>query len=400
MSETTPPTIPTAKDVFPGAFARGARQRRSMNALWGGLPKSIRWLVTGIFLALAYLIAVPEGRIPVISTTKSDFVAVLATKVIIFVLVALGLNVVVGMAGLLDLGYVGFYAVGAYVLAIFTSQQATWPWLVCVPLAIAISALSGVILGAPTLRLRGDYLAIVTLGFGEIIRLVAENTESLGAAAGISKVKPPPDIFGLKFTPLTMRNHYWLGLTITIVVYFLLRRLETSRVGRGFTAIREDEDAAELMGVPTFKFKLLAFSIGAAVGGLAGLLYAGQVAFVSPSSFTLETSILFLAAVVLGGPGNMPGVVLGAVVVTYLPEKLRVDEKSDFFIARFARWLVPGDRFDKVVDFQNSRTFWFGLLLVIMMIFRPQGLIPRRLKERKAEANPNDRLKAAGVTNG
>jgi branched-chain amino acid transport system permease protein len=384
-----------AKDLAPGAFERGARQKRSWDAFWGGLPKEVRWLIMAAFLAIAYLIAIPEN-IPVISTTKSNFIAVLATKTIIYVLVALGLNVVVGMAGLLDLGYVGFYAVGAYVLGILTSQHATVPWLICVPIAIAVSALSGIILGGPTLRLRGDYLAIVTLGFGEIIRLVAEETPWLGEAAGISNIKRPPSVGPANFSPLPkdLRWYYWLGLTICIVVYFLLRRMERSRVGRALTAIREDEDAAELMGVPTFKFKLLAFALGAAIGGLAGLLYAGQVAFISPQNFQLETSILFLAAVVLGGPGNMPGVVLGAVVVTYLPEKLRVDPDSTFWLARFLRWVIPGERFDKVMDFQAARTFWFGLALVLMMIFRPQGLIPKRLKERKAEANPNDRLAA------
>jgi branched-chain amino acid transport system permease protein len=263
------------------------------------------------------------------------------------------------MAGLLDLGYVGFYAVGAYVVAVLTSKHASLPWLVAVPIAVAVSMLSGVLLGAPTLRLRGDYLAIVTLGFGEIIRLLAEKFDWLGAAAGISNIKGPPDIGPLKFSGLDRKPYYWLGLTIVIIVYFLLRRLEDSRVGRAWTAIREDEDAAELMGVPTFQFKLWAFAIGAAVGGLAGTLYAAKAAFILPANFQLQLSILFLAAVVLGGPGNMPGVIVGAVAVGYLPERLRF--------------------------LNTSRYFYFGLLLVIMMIFRPQGLIPRRQRARRSE---------------
>ena len=264
--------------------------------------------------------------------------------VIVYVLVALGLNVVVGWAGLLDLGYVGFYAVGAYTVAILSSKHANLPWLICVPIAMAVSMLSGVILGGPTLRLRGDYLAIVTLGFGEIIRLLAEHFDWLGGASGISNIKRPPSIGPIKFGPLNAKHYFWLGLTVVIIVVFFLRRLEHSRVGRSWMAIKEDEDAAEIMGVPTFKFKLWAFAIGAAIGGLAGTMYAGNVSFINPDNFDLQLSILFLAAVVLGGPGNIGGVIVGAVLVSYLPERLR---------------------------FLNAnRFFWFGTALVVMMIFR------------------------------
>jgi len=158
---------------------------------------------------------------------------------------------------------------------------------------------------------------------------------------------------------LDSTSFYWLGLTIAIIVYFFLRRLELSRVGRAWTAIREDEDAAELMGVPTFKFKMWAFAIGAAVGGLAGALFAAKNAFIQPDMFQLKLSILFLAAVVLGGPGNMPGVVVGAIVVSYLPERFRF--------------------------LDTSRYFWFGVVLVVMMIFRPQGLLPRKQHGRRGQ---------------
>jgi branched-chain amino acid transport system permease protein len=211
---------------------------------------------------------------------------------------------------------------------------------------------AGVILGTPTLRLRGDYLAIVTLGFGEIIRITANNSEWLGAAAGIKKIKHPPKIGPLEFGVLDVRPYWYLGLTAILLVIFLLRRLENSRVGRAWSAVREDEDAAELMGVDTFKFKLWAFAIGAGIGGLAGVLYAGKVGFINPDNFQLQLSILFLAAVVLGGTGNMYGAIVGGFLVAWMPERFR--------------------------NFQDKRFFVFGVALVLVMVFRPQGIIPRR----------------------
>jgi branched-chain amino acid transport system permease protein len=349
---TSPLMAPKAKRLMVGP------------AWWKRQPRPVR-IVTGVgLIVLLYLL--PSLNLPIITTHEVAFDSLLASTVAPFVMVAIGLNVVVGMAGLLDLGYVGFYAVGAYTLGLLSALHGKVPWAVCVPIAIGVSMLAGVILGAPTLRLRGDYLAIVTLGFGEIIRIVANNTLWLGAAEGISKIKRPPTIGPLKFGVLDKKPYYWLGLTMIIVVVFLLRRLENSRVGRAFTAIREDEDAAELMGVPTFKYKLLAFAIGAAVGGLAGTMYAGTVAFINPPGFDLTLSILFLAAVVLGGSGNMWGVILGAIAVSYLPERIRF-LKEQTTPAKHV-WLNHPSRF-----------LVFGLLLVIMMIVRPQGLIPRKI---------------------
>lgn len=289
----------------------------------------------------------------IINTPGTQFATVINDQVIIFVLVALGLNVVVGLAGLLDLGYVGFYAVGAYVTATLTSSHASLPWLLSLPIAVVVSMLFGLILGAPTLRLRGDYLAIVTLGFGEVIRLTAKNMDWLGASRGISNIKKPPSILGLKFGVIDPKPYYYLGLTLVLIVIFVLRRLENSRVGRAWVAIREDEDAAELMGVDTFKFKLWAFTIGAAVGGLAGVHYASKVGFINPDNFPLQLSILFLAAVVLGGSGNMYGAILGAILVAYMPERLR--------------------------NFADKRVFVFGVVLVLMMVFRPEGILPKRV---------------------
>lgn len=330
------------------------------------LPRWGRYVVLAAFIVVLY--ALPVWEPPVISTPDIDFGGVLFS-VAAFCLVAVGLNVVVGQAGLLDLGYVGFYAVGAYTAAVVTSEHASLPWLASVPIAMVVTLAAGLILGTPTLRLRGDYLAIVTLGFGEIIRISANNSEWLGAAAGIRGVGRPPssewtipgtDIQPFKYGVLDFRPYYWLTLTILIVVIILLRNLERSRVGRAWVAIREDEDAAELMGVSTFRFKLLAFAIGAAIGGLAGTLFAARQGFISPQSFPLLLSILYLAAVVLGGAGNLPGVLLGAVVVSYLPERFR--------------------------GFANWRFFVFGVALVVMMIFRPEGLLPNRRRAAEVQA--------------
>jgi branched-chain amino acid transport system permease protein len=336
------------------------------------LPLAVRillWVLVGVFL-----FALPLLNIPVITTPDSDFGGVLFT-VATYVLVALGLNIVVGYAGLLDLGYVGFYAVGAYTVAVLGSEHGHLPWLVTVPVAVLAALVSGIILGAPTLRVRGDYLAIVTLGFGEIIRLTAINSDWLGGNAGISNVPRPPSIeIGqiphldwssgapvvdldttttfLKFGISDQIPYYWLALVVILAVVFADILIKDSRVGRAWEATREDEDAAELMGVPTFKFKLLAFAMGAFIGGLSGALFAGKQGFISPGGFPLLLSILFIAAVVVGGAGNRWGVMLGAVVVAYFPERFR--------------------------EFQDWRVLVFGLALMLLAIFRPQGLLPPR----------------------
>ena len=313
-----------------------------VQAHWKSMSRVQR--LSGYALAVLALYLAPWWpEIPgigwLVNTPGTQFSTVLNDQVIIFVLVALGLNVVVGLAGLLDLGYVGFYAVGAYVVGVLTSQHASLPWIVALPVAVLVSMLVGVILGTPTLRLRGDYLAIVTLGFGEIIRISAKNLDWLGASRGISDIGKPPSIGPLKFGVIDPKPYYWLGLTLVFLVVFCLYRLEESRVGRAWTAIREDEDAAELMGVNTFKFKLWAFAIGAAVGGLAGAHYAGKVGFISPDNFPLQLSILFLAAVVLGGSGNMPGAILGGIMVAWLPERFR--NFTDKRVLVFGIWLMP-----------------------------------------------------------
>jgi branched-chain amino acid transport system permease protein len=328
----------------------------SIGRRWRALPRAWRWAGGVAGIVLLYLL--PIIRPPFITTPDADFDSVLFYPVAVYVLVAIGLNIVVGYAGLLDLGYVAFFAVGAYSVAAFGAQGPEWPWLAIVPIGVALAMVSGVILGSPTLRLRGDYLAIVTLGFGEIVRIIARNTDSLGGPNGITGLPRPPSIGPLEFNVLDSMPYYWLALTVIILVIIVVKRLEVSRVGRAWTAIREDEDAAELMGVPTFQYKLWAFALGAAVGGLAGTLYGAYTPSIAPETFRLLLSILFLAAVVLGGAGNLPGVILGAFLVAYLPERFR--------------------------NFQEWRVFAFGVALVVMMIFRPQGLLPS--KQRQAEA--------------
>ncbi|GAA1399211.1 branched-chain amino acid ABC transporter permease [Catellatospora coxensis] len=377
------------------------------------LPKPARIAAMVVFVVLLYLlptkafyenlgfpIPVGSGYLP-FYTTGSDMAGVLF-QCGYYILLALGLNVVLGYAGLLDLGFFGFFAVGAYTVALLTSPESKliteynwlespWPWLVTVPIAIALAMLSGVLLGWPTLRLRGDYLAIVTLGFAEIIRIVAKNQDwILNGDRGIPSVGHPPGtwpdgeaIFDLEFTP-----YYWLVLTVIIAVIFLIRNLANSRVGRAWVAIREDEDAAELMGVPTFKFKLWAFAIGAAIGGLSGSLWAGQANFVNSNTFSLENSILVLAAVLLGGAGSIGGAILGGFIVIYLPEWLR--SVGDVF-GWPTQVEIAGIHID--VSPTSLRFVIFGALLIVVMIYRPQGLWPNRrraaeLKDRQKEVAP------------
>ncbi len=374
------------------------------------MPKWARIAFIVAFLVFLYALpnrsfyeylTIPIGDYIPLYTTRSDMASVLfyCTWTI---MLALGLNVVVGYAGLLDLGFFGFFAVGAYTTALLASPESKliteynwmkspYPWLVTVPIAIALALLSGVLLGWPTLRLRGDYLAIVTLGFAEMIRIIARQNEwALNGDRGIGNIGHPPGNYpdGRPIFAFDPKPYYWLALTVIIILVFLIRNLAHSRVGRAWVAIREDEDAAELMGVSTFKYKLWAFAIGAAIGGLSGSMWAGQNYFVNATSFALQNSILVLAAVLLGGAGNIGGAILGGFLVIYVPEWLRTVSEVFGIPERVNLFGIPLD-----ISATSLRYFLFGVILILVMIFRPQGIWPNR--RRAAEIR--DRAKEVAV---
>ncbi|MEG7435592.1 ABC transporter ATP-binding protein [Serratia marcescens] len=314
---------------------------------------------------------------------------------LLYLMLALGLNIVVGMTGLLDMGFIAFYAVGAYLAALLSSPHLTqqFPLLLqwfpdglhlsmlwLIPLAALLAAVCGILLGAPTLRLRGDYLAIVTLGFGEIVRILMRNLDRpvnlTNGPKGISGIDPV-SLFGLKFSGMHewfgvrfsgLYLYYYLFAALLLAILFISLRLQNSRIGRAWTAIREDEDAARAMGINTRNFKLLAFAIGATFGGVAGALFAAFQGFVSPESFTLQESIAVLAMVVLGGMGHIPGVILGALLLAALPELLR-SSMGPLQQALFGQVLI---------DPEIIRQLFYGLALILVMLYRPAGLWPAR----------------------
>ena len=363
--------------------ARAVRRRVAIvdpvSRWWGRLPTWAKALVA--LSALAFAILYPR-------TLSNYWQSVLFFPVGIYIVLALGLNIVVGFAGLLDLGYVAFYAIGAYTTAKLTTS-AGWSAWQAIPIAIAICMLAGVLLGAPTLRLRGDYLAIVTLGFGEIVRISAQNTTSLGAARGITGIPHPTSLGNVHFK-FDALPYYYLALAAIILAIVVSVRLTHSRVGRGWDAIREDEDAAEAMGVPSFKWKLWAFAMGAATGALGGWLYASKVAYINPDNFPFFFSVIVLAAVVLGGMGSIPGVMAGAFAIAFLPEYLRSAAAG----STITHWLntVTGGHAHDVTEY---RVMLFGAALVVMMIFRPQGIFPSRQRAAElAEPGEEERLGA------
>ncbi len=388
MSHQT--TTRSGRLLAPGDALRGWWSARSRVQKWG----------FGV-LGFGLLALLPLFPPPFLDTPGISFGGTMAQFAMVAI-IAIGLNVVVGQAGLLDLGYVGFYAVGAYTVALLTSPDSPWnrlgatgmfsekwAWLTCVPLAMAFTALAGLILGTPTLRLRGDYLAIVTLGFGEIIRLLADNLAGVtNGPRGLNAVAYPrigeseklPDGVFSSGNSTGEANYgtwwFWLGLIVMVVILLLVGNLERSRVGRAWVAIREDEDAAEVMGVNTFRFKLWAFVIGAAIGGLSGALYAGQVQYVAPPTFNIINSMLFLCAVVLGGQGNKLGVIFGAFVIVYLPNRLL----GVHFLG---------------INLGDLKYLFFGLALVVLMIFRPQGLFPVRQQLLAYGKRARDLLRSA-----
>ncbi|WP_325950483.1 high-affinity branched-chain amino acid ABC transporter permease LivM [Pseudomonas putida] len=322
------------------------------------LPKTQRYVIIGlIVVALVWPFFGSRGAVDI------------ATLILIYVLLGLGLNIVVGLAGLLDLGYVGFYAVGAYSYAML-SHYLGWSFWVCLPIAGLMAATFGFLLGFPVLRLRGDYLAIVTLGFGEIIRLFLRNlTDWTGGPNGISNI-PKPELFGLTFErraaegmqtfheyfglPYNSINKviflYLVALLLALLALFVINRLLRMPIGRAWEALREDEIACRALGLNPTVIKLSAFTLGACFAGFAGSFFAARQGLVTPESFTFIESAIILAIVVLGGMGSQLGVILAAIVMILLPELMR--------------------------EFSEYRMLMFGALMVLMMIWRPQGLLP------------------------
>ncbi len=338
------------------------------------------------FIAAVVLLALPLF----VQQIGQGWVRIMAIA-LLYVLLALGLNIVVGYAGLLDLGFVAFYAVGAYMYALLASPHlnenfewfaSMFPqglhtpiWLV-IPLAAGLAAFAGVMLGMPVLKLRGDYLAIVTLGFGEIIRVLMNNLEHpvniTNGPRGLDRIDPmsvagvsfgkPVEFAGISIAPVTM--YYWLFLVLVVVSVVICHRLELSRIGRAWMAIREDEIAAKAMGINTRNIKLLAFGMGATFGGVSGAMFAAFQGFVSPESFSLMECVMIVAMVVLGGMGHLPGVVLGALLLAALPEVLR-------YVAGPLQQLTDGR-----LDASILRQLLIALAMIGIMLARPRGLWP------------------------
>ncbi len=347
---------------------KGGMLRPVSNALAGPRAQAIRlatavpdgvWIVG--LLVLAVLYPVFTGR----------YAQDVATNVMIYICLGLGLNVVVGLAGMLDLGYIAFYGVGAYTYALLNLHYGLSFW-VCLPFAGALACIAGCIIGYPTLKMRGDYLAIVTLGFGEIVRIILNNWMTLtNGPNGLLGIKPPSiyiPVFenGISFELFYIRNLeylYYIALALAIFTTIAVKRLNFSRIGRAWESIREDETAAELMGVNTFLLKLLAYAMGATFAGLAGAFFCARMRFVSPESFTFIESAMVLSMVVLGGMGSIPGIMLGAAALIVLPEVFR--------------------------EFETYRMLAFGLAMVVMMLFRPAGLIPAKRMGTRTDDREN-----------
>jgi len=335
------------------------------------------------------LVALALAVLPFVAGSVGQAWVRILNFAMIYIMLALGLNIVVGFAGLLDLGYIAFYAVGAYVYALLASPHFNihLPFWVILPIGAGLACLFGVLLGAPTLKLRGDYLAIVTLGFGEIIRIFLNNMNApvnmTNGPQGINIIDPfrigsfsfaqAERLGGIQVSG--PQKYYYVLLLLTIVVIVINLRLQNSRLGRAWEAIREDEVAAKAMGINTRNVKLLAFAMGASFGGVAGGIFSATQQFVSPESFSLFESVIVLAMVVLGGMGNIPGVILGAILLTLLPEVLR-STMEPLQNVLFGRVLL---------DAETVRLLVFGIALVAIMLYRPAGLWPSAVRKRELE---------------
>jgi branched-chain amino acid transport system permease protein len=376
------------------AVTTGTRDRRWQDNLRGALPPWFSKAAAGALIIFAFIL--PE----LFSQPAAKFIDV-TTQALAYVVMALGLNIVVGFAGLLDLGYVAFYALGAYSIGWFASafivkahvhvgaaaSVATLPgvhfnFLIIVVAAMIICAIAGVLIGLPTLRLRGDYIAIVTLGFGEIIRVFATNGDGIkifgqqltAGRQGITPLDPVKLPFGDPFTQLNLRPWYWTILVMVLIVLFINVRLRDSRLGRAWVAIREDEVAAASMGVPLVKTKLMAYATGAALGGASGAFLGAYLNTVNADQFQFSFSIFVLAMIILGGLGSIWGVVLGALALSYI----------NFYLIPDTFRNLP-HTFGLSFDLTDISFGIFGFLLVIMMLVRPEGLLPERRRQLELE---------------
>ena len=346
--------------------SRGGQIKERVSALPPGQQRNLRW--SGIVLAFLVVLF-----LPVILRT---YLTEVMDNVGIYILMGLGLNIVVGLAGLLDLGYVAFFAIGAYVMGVLTSYGdlgiAGMSFWAALPIAVGAAVLAGIILGIPVLRMRGDYLAIVTMGFGEIIRILAISdwlAPVIGGAQGILLIPKIP-VIGLEGGLVTPERLYYMILAGCLLAFFVSWRLRDARLGRQWMAVREDEDVAEAMGINLTKVKLLAFAIGAGFSGLAGAIFATKIGSVFPHSFQLLVSVNVLCLIIVGGIGSFPGVVVGALLLVGLPELLR--------------------------EFAEYRMLMYGALLIVMMLARPEGFWPSEVRKRELRVNEEGPLPSGG----
>jgi branched-chain amino acid transport system permease protein len=390
------PAVPAGAPRSPRSFNRADQERN----------KIILWAVLAIFFIALPFISKPFFELfgpTVFSSTASA-----VNSTLLFVLLALGLNIVVGYAGLLDLGYAAFYAIGAYTMAFLTARGSplydtfhTNFW-VALPISFLMAALFGVLLGAPTLGLRGDYLAIVTLGFGEIVPITINNlTKVTGGDTGLAGLEQP-NFFGYQFSASSLEGWYLVTLLVVFFSIFMIRRLVNSRIGRAWMAMREDEIAAAAMGINLVRTKLLAFGLGASFAGFSGAIFANSLGSANPSQFHFDVSVLVLAMIILGGMGNLWGVIVGAIVLSmsdryiipFLTEQVRHLADS----IQLQTSIVNGTRVNQpnaIKDIltnvgTNSRLLIFGVILVGMMLVRPEGLFPNSRRKMELHAAPAD----------
>ena len=330
----------------PGPESEDPRQILARQLNTAGLDPDRTWIGSHAGrLAIGAAIVVIAMYVPFLA---NNYVLEVLTNAFLYVVLCLGLNIVVGYAGLLDLGYAAFFAVGAYTTGILTAHFGLNFWGT-IPAAMVIAAFAGVIIGGPTLRLRSDYLAIVTLGFGEMVRIIARNLSITGGASGLVGINRP-SVFGFRLDQIV--DFYYLFLALAVIAWVVSAQLESSRIGRAWKYVRYDEDAAEAMGINRVALKLYAYILGAIFAAIAGCFYAAKMTAISPETFSFAQSVLILLGVVLGGMGKIPGVVIGALVLSIFPELFR--------------------------DIGSLRMLVFAVVLLLIMLFRPYGIWPDR----------------------